>query len=376
MNKKEIQIVADENISGLESFAKLGNVSKVPGRSLSAESIKNADALLVRSVSKINKSLLEKSSVKFIASATSGIDHVDINYLQENNIEFAHAPGSNANSVVQYVFASLAFLSEQHGFDWRELSVAIIGAGNVGGLLAAYLDKLNIEFVIYDPYLDDSHTYSDKFVSFDKALEQDLVTIHTPLTLDGPYPTQHLLDALIIQGLRKDSILINTSRGAVLDNQILHQEYKQKNWKCVLDVWENEPDIFLPLLNQVDIGTCHIAGYSYEGKEQGTAQIYQAFVDFFKLNNEATYPLNTESELLELPASKSDLAHINQTILAAYSIQHDHLQMQELTNKESVRSFDDLRKNYSFRREFQYYRLNYSDYTKAAEKVLRDLGFN
>lgn len=376
MNKKELQIVADENISGLNHFAKLGNVSKVSGRSLSAETIKDADALLVRSVSAINKGLLEKSSVKFIASATSGIDHVDLNYLQENNIQFAHAPGSNANSVVQYVFASMAFLSEKHAFDWRELSVGIIGAGHVGGLLATFLDKLNIDFAIYDPYLNESHNYSDRFVSFEKALEQDLVTIHTPLTLDGTYPTRHLFNAKVIQELSKDTILINSSRGAVLDNQILHQEYKHKNRKCVLDVWENEPDIFLPLLRQLDIGTSHIAGYSYEAKEQGSAQIYQAFVEFFNLDKAATYPVNTESKLLELPLSKSDLTQINQAILAAYPIEHDHQEMLGLANKGATIRFDDLRKNYTLRREFSHYCLDYSGYSLAVEQVLRNLGFN
>jgi len=172
MIRKELQIVADENISGLESFEKLANVSKVSGRLMSAENIKNADALLVRSVSKINKQLLEGSAVKFVASATSGVDHIDVNYLQENNIQFAHAPGSNANSVVQYVFSSMAFLAKKYDFDWRELSVGIIGAGHVGGLLAEYLEKLNIDFVIYDPFLDENHLYSDNFVPFEKVLKQ------------------------------------------------------------------------------------------------------------------------------------------------------------------------------------------------------------
>ncbi len=171
MNKTKIQVIADENISGLEYFDGIAELTKVSGRLLSAQTVKHADALLVRSVSKINKDLLKNSSVKFVASATSGIDHVDLEFLKRSNIYFAHAPGSNANSVVQYVFASLAFLSKKYDFDWRELSIGIIGAGNVGGLLAKFLHRLNIDFVIYDPFLDDSHPFSDKFVSFERALK-------------------------------------------------------------------------------------------------------------------------------------------------------------------------------------------------------------
>ncbi|MDG2091036.1 MAG: 4-phosphoerythronate dehydrogenase [Gammaproteobacteria bacterium] len=372
----KINIIADENISGLEYFEKLAIVSKVSGRSLSSEIIQNADALLVRSVSNVNESLLNNSSIKFIASATSGIDHVDVNYLQENNIQFAHAPGSNANSVVQYVFASFAFLSKKYDFDWRELSIGIIGAGKVGGLLADYLDKLNIDCVIYDPFLGESHPHSDKFVSFEKVLEQDLFSVHTPLTKEGPYPTWHLFNEKVIEALNKGSIMINTSRGAVFDNQTLHSKYKNKSWKCVLDVWENEPDIFLPLLNQVDIGTSHIAGYSYEGKEQGTAQIYQAFVDYFELDEAQTYPINNENKLLKFANSDSELNQINQAILAAYPIEYDYKKLLELDVDIPTSSFDGLRKNYPLRREFQYYRLDYSSITSNAEKTLRCLGFN
>jgi len=372
----KLQIVADENISGLENFEKLANVSKIYGRLISAQNVKNADALLVRSVSNINSSLLENSSVKFVASATSGIDHIDLEYLQENNIHFSHAPGSNANSVVQYVFASLAFLSAKYDFDWRKLSVGIVGAGNVGCLLAKYLKKLNIKFLIYDPYLDDSHPFSDKLDSFEKVLKQDLITLHIPLSRQGSFPTWHLFDETVIRDLSKDSIIINTSRGAVIDNQALHSEYNSHAWKCVLDVWENEPDIYLPLLKQVDIGTSHIAGYSYEGKEQGSAQIYEAFVDFFCLEKATVFPLNTESKQLEVPKNKLELEQINHTILAAYPISHDYKKMLQLTDNSQITNFDELRKKYSLRREFQFYNLDYAGLTAAAEKTLRILGFN
>ncbi len=212
MNKSKLQVVADENISGLEYFDRIAEVSRVSGRSLSAEDVEAADALLVRSVSVIDEELLENSAVKFIASATSGTDHVDLNYLQNNNIHFSHAAGSNANSVVQYVFASLAYLSEKYSFDWRELSIGIVGAGNVGNLLAQYLNKLGINFVIYDPYLDESHPFSNKFVAFETVLKQDVISVHTPLTKETLYPTWHMFDHAALKKMRKDSLIINTSR--------------------------------------------------------------------------------------------------------------------------------------------------------------------
>lgn len=376
MNNQKIQVVADENISGLEYFENIAEVSKVSGRSLSAREVNYADALLVRSVSTVNKELLESSNVKFVASATSGIDHVDLEFLRAKKIHFSYAPGSNANSVVQYVFASLALLSEKYHFDWRELSIGIVGAGNVGTLLANYLDKLGIDFVIYDPFLDGSHPHCEKFSNFETALRQDLITVHTPLTEQGLFPTRHLFDKVVLQGLAVDSMIINTSRGAVFDNQALYTEYENHSWKCVLDVWENEPDIFTSLLKQVDIGTCHIAGYSYEGKEQGSAQIYQAFIDFFNIKNAPPFPINTDKKVLKAPNSKMDLEQINHTILMAYAISADHEQMLKLLEKKPLITFDELRKKYPLRREFQYFCLGKTGYTAAAKKVLHNLGFN
>lgn len=373
---KTIQIIADENISGLENFEKLGLVTKVSGRSISSETLNNADALLVRSVTKVDKNLLDQSNVKFVASATSGIDHVDVDYLQEQNIGFGHAPGSNANSVVQYVFASLAFLSNKYHFDWRQLSIGIVGAGQVGGLLADYLKSLEVPFVIYDPLLETGHRHSDRFVTFEEVLRQDAITIHTPLSKDGPYPTWHLFNEKVLGALSKNCIIINSSRGAVFDNQSLHTAYKNNSWRCVLDVWENEPDIFAPLLAQVDISTSHIAGYSYEGKEQGSVQIYQAFVEYFGIKKAEKYPINVKRELLDAPKVDAELEQINKVILEAYSIEKDHQQLQDLLRTNLAEGFDYLRKAYPLRREFQSYYVDYSSLVANVEHTLRTLGFN
>tara|TARA_R110000824_G_scaffold288508_3_gene476770 strand:- start:97881 stop:99023 length:1143 start_codon:yes stop_codon:yes gene_type:complete len=380
MNRNGLHIVADENISGLEHFEKIASLTKIAGRDISPQAIRQADAILVRSVTKIDKELLDKSSVKFVGSTTSGIDHVDTNFLEQENIKFAYAPGSNANSVVQYVVACLALLSEKHGFDWRKLSVGIVGAGNIGSLLAYYLDKLSINFVIYDPFLDSKHPLAEHFVSFHEVLRQEVISLHTPLTTSGPEPSYHLFNAELIQKLKPDTILINAARGAVIDNQGLLSRLVDKQagpLHCVLDVWENEPDISLPLLAQVEIGTCHIAGYSLEGKEQGTEQIYQAFTDFFGLHQADKYPLSQEKMPLKVDlVGKNPLQEINQSILAAYEIHIDHQQLQQLLNDNAVNSFDLLRKGYPLRREFPCYQLDYSAYSAEAENTLRKLGFS
>ncbi len=215
MSDQAIQIVADENINGLQYFEKLATVKKVRGRQISNDIIRSADALLIRSVTQVNRQLLEQSNVKFIASATSGIDHIDLDYLKKNNVEFAYAPGSNATSVVQYVFACLAQLSKKYDFDWRNKSVGIIGAGHVGGLLASYLEQLDMNFLIYDPLLGHKYAHSNKLTVLDKVLQQDVITVHTPLTWQEPYPTYHMFDKKMLRDFSRDKVLINTSRGRV-----------------------------------------------------------------------------------------------------------------------------------------------------------------
>ena len=380
MGSPDLQIVADENISGLEHFEKFASLIKIPGRDFSASIIKHADAILVRSVTRVDQALLKGTSVKFVGSTTSGIDHVDTGFLDRQKISFAYAPGSNANSVVQYVMAAMALLSEKHQFDWRDLRMGIIGAGNIGGLLASYLDRLGIQVLIYDPFLDTGHPLAKHLVSFEQILVQDLISLHTPLTKSGPYPTWHLIDSPIIEQLRPGSILINAARGAVVNNHALAARLNVPEQSllphCVLDVWENEPDIDLDLLRLAEITTSHIAGYSYEGKEQGTAQIYQALTEFFDLVDVCSYPVNSQKKNLSIASGDKPMQQINVGILAGYGIQIDHMQLQQILKPDSKVSFDLMRKNYPLRREFSYYELDYTGYSEEAKTTLQILGFN
>lgn len=335
-----MKIIADENIAKVGVFRNLGEMQTLSGRNINAQAVKSADVLLLRSITRVDKSLLEGSSIKFVASATSGIDHVDTEYLKQQNIAFYHAPGCNARSVVEYVFSALAHLSDKKKFDWKALSVGIIGAGNIGGLFAKCLDALSIHYLIYDPFLSKDSEYGSKLCSFSEVLKQDILTIHTPLTTDGDFPSFHLFSQKVLKSLTPGKILINAARGAVVDNNALLARLKsQGDLLCILDAWESEPDVSLDLLKIVELGTPHIAGYSLDGKLKGTEVIFDACCKFFQLDKKLKGDL--------LVANKQGVE------VTAYDIEQDHLNMQALLQSQEPASlFDHLRKAYPIRLEY------------------------
>lgn len=272
----KLTIVADENILALEDyFGDLGTLIRVPGRTLSREQLMGADILLVRSVTRVDKQLLAGTPVRFVGSCTIGTDHLDTGWLERRGIAWSAAPGCNANSVVEYVFCALAAL----GLDWAPWlgkegrSFGIVGCGNVGGLLQKRLRVLDIPCAVYDPWLPDNPDASD----LDTVLRQDVICLHAPLVKKGPHPSFHMIGAEQLARIKDGAVLISAGRGAVVDNRaLLALLCKGKRFTTVLDVWENEPDIDTALLDLVDMGTPHIAGYSLDGKLAGTAMIRKA----------------------------------------------------------------------------------------------------
>lgn len=357
-----MKIIADENIARVDVFQSLGELVTLPGRDISAKLLKDADALLIRSVTKIDENLVNGSALKFIASATSGIDHVNNAYLSKKKISFHYAPACNARSVVEYVFSAIAYLSKKHDFDWRTLSFGIIGGGNIGGLLAKYLSTLKIDYAIYDPYLQPSneheHEHAGKLVSFSEILQRDVLSIHTPLTFDTQYPSYHLFNDDVIEALAPGKILINAARGAVVDNQALLRRLKSDHdLLCVLDAWENEPALELALLKQVELATPHIAGYSLDGKVRGTEMIFDAFCEFFGVGNDKSKALfaikSSDRKVSTIANQNSNLRSLNKTLLTAYDIRQDHDNMQALLRSQTpALEFDQLRKLYPVRLEY------------------------
>ena len=380
-----MKIIADENMSAVgEIFAPYGEVETLPGREINAGAVAAADVLLVRSVTIVDKQLLEGSSVQFVGSATIGTDHIDQQYLQQKGIHFAHAPGCNAEAVVQYMFSVFCTLEPR----WRDKTVGIVGCGNVGGRLFHRLSALDVSCEVYDPFLSDAECTS--LTNLETALSADIICLHTPLTREGQHPTHHLINRQVLeQHIRPGALLINASRGGVIDNLALLAHLKSgADLKVALDVWEGEPEINLDLLRQVNIASPHIAGYSLEGRLRGTQMVRDGMCRSLGLavdDSLSTMAVDlsaggegrgADSLMIEKEQG------LDQAILASYQVAEDDKQMRRALGDESGNRggktgvlFDGLRKHYAQRREFSYYSVS-----TAGEPAYRGeldlLGFN
>jgi len=376
-----MKIVADTNIPFVkECFSSAGQVNTVAGREMSAETVAEADALLVRSVTEVNEQLLAGSKVKFVGTATIGFEHIDVDYLKKNGIGFASAPGSNANSVAEYIVAALLEIGQKYNFGLDGKSIGIIGVGNVGSRVEKKCRALGMTPVLNDPPLK-RQTGNAKYRPLQELFDCDFITLHTPLTYEGRDKTFHLADENFFDSLKDGVIFINTSRGGVVDTGALKKAIKnRKIIATVLDVWENEPDIDTELLDMADIGTPHIAGYSYDGKIAGMIMIYQALCEHFGLE-----PEHKIGDFLPVPAKLEINLKVNppqQAIKAAvgeiYDIIKDDKNLREILNLplgKRCATFDRLRKEYPVRREFQNTTVIFGDkHIKVAEK-LRSIGF-
>ena len=273
-----MRILADENIPLLdEFFAASASITRLPGRAICAADVHAADVLLVRSVTPVNRALLAGSAVRFVGTCTIGTDHLDLDYFAEAGIQWASAPGCNARGVVDYILGSLLALAERTGAELSQRTYGVVGAGEVGGRLVKAMRALGWQVLVCDP--PRAAAEGGDYYSLEQLLERcDVISLHTPLTLDGPLATRHLLATEQLQALAKGAWLLNASRGAVLDNAALYQVLLQRpDLQVVMDVWEGEPLVDVPLAGLCQIATPHIAGYSLDGKLRGTAQIYQAY---------------------------------------------------------------------------------------------------
>ncbi|SUC01731.1 erythronate-4-phosphate dehydrogenase [Proteus vulgaris] len=349
-----MKILVDENMPYAEQlFRQLGEVKAVSGRPLPIDELNDSDALMVRSITKVNESLLSGKPVRFVGTATAGFDHVDIAWLEQQKVGFSSAPGCNAIAVVEYVFSALMMLAEQDGFQLTDKVVGIVGVGNVGGRLATRLRALGVNVLLCDPPRADNGD-NEEFHSLETLLEKaDILTFHTPLNKSGPYKSYHLINESNLEKLPDGRILINASRGEVVDNQaLLAVLEKGKSLRVVLDVWEPEPDLSIELLNKVDIGTPHIAGYTLEGKARGTTQVFEAYCDFIG------QPQQVElSTLLPAPtiSTISVQGVLTQTLLKqlihlVYDVRRDDAPLRKVASVKG--EFDKLRKLYPVRREW------------------------
>jgi erythronate-4-phosphate dehydrogenase len=374
-----MKIVADENIANVtEYFGKEGELTLMPGRSINAQAVREADVLLVRSVTRVDRYLLQHSPCKFVGTATSGIDHIDTPWLAGKKIGLGWARGCNAQSVVDYVFSAVASLSEAKHFDWRDLSFGIVGCGEVGSRLAGTLLDLQCRVRIHDPFVAAYHPLADYFAEYGSVLKQDVISFHTPITTSLPWPTWHMVNETVLNTLAPDTILINAARGAVVDNKALESRLKKKpEQQVVLDTWEGEPDINLELLKRVSIATPHIAGYSSEGKLNGTRMIHDQYTRFFGLEARTRAYKEVQKIMLEIPKELPALAQLNLLIKSAYNVMEDHDDMQKLLHaRDAGLEFDRLRKTYPMRREFTAFTVRASELAASIHHQAMILGFS
>ena len=380
-----MKIVADQNIPFVkECFSSIGQVTLCPGRQLASAQVADADVLLVRSVTKVNEALLAGSPVKFVATATIGTEHVDAAYLASKGIGFASAPGSNANSVAEYIVAAMLTLGKKYKFTLAGKSIGVVGVGNVGSRVARKCQALGMKVLLNDPPLK-RQTGDEKYRPLSELYDCDFITLHTPLTKEGPDKSCHLADKAFFSALKGGAVFMNAARGGCHDTAALKQAMTAgKLGGVVLDVWENEPNIDPELLQKVDISTPHIAGYSFDGKVSGLLMIYRAACQHFGLT-----PTHTEADFLPAPKVPQITITTDQltggiepvvrdTVQQVYAINRDDFNTREILQQnpdERGPFFDRLRKEYPERREFQNTVVNVPAGQAQLANILKGIGF-
>ena len=347
-----MKIIADENLAFTDYFfADFAEIQHKAGRTLTHNDVQDADALLVRSVTKVNHALIDQTKLQFVGSATIGTDHLDIQALEQQHIAWSNAAGCNAQAVAEYVITALLHLNIDLLEQERAFTLAIVGLGNVGSRLAVMAQLLGWNVIGYDPYVQLAGIEN---VSFQELLKQaDAISVHVPLTKMGDYPTYHMFDEHTFTHMKSSTILINSARGAVIKQSALIEDIKKNKRQVVLDVFEFEPEIPEQLLALLALATPHIAGYSLEGKARGTQMIYEAFCH--KFGYQASKRFESQLPQVEQYFGQQDLkAVLKQHLTQIYDIAEDDKQLRACVQNAKVeqKAFDLLRKNYPLRREW------------------------
>jgi erythronate-4-phosphate dehydrogenase len=362
-----------------EAFSELGDIRLFSGRDLRPEDIRDADALVVRSVTPVNASTLEGSSVRFVAGASAGIDHIDQDYLKKRGIHWGYAAGCNANAVCEYIITALHVVARRRKWTLRGKSLAVVGVGNVGSRVAKKARALGMEVLLCDPPLRDT-TGDPQYLRLDDVLGADIVSLHVPLAVEGPYPTWHLFDRNTLGRLSPGQFLINSARGPVVDNRELRSALQEGRIEgAILDVWEGEPRIDYSLVGLVDIGTPHIAGTALDGKIHATEMALEELCRFWGIppswNPDPLYP---EPRVIPVQQGATDQDAVLSVLLQAFDIEKDDADLRALGGTGAdgaAASFDGLRADHPLRPEFSHFVVDgVGRHTDLAE-TLAALGF-
>lgn len=373
-----IRIIADNKIPFLKgALEDVADISYYPGSEITGNKILNADALIIRTRTRCDESLLKGSRVKMIATATIGFDHIDTEYCKSRNINWTNAPGCNSSSVEQYVTSALLELAVNHGYNFEGKTIGIVGAGNVGTKVARIARLLGMEVLLNDPPRARKEG-GDGFVSLEELKSRsDIISFHVPLLTEGVDRTLWMADRDFFNSIKQSIILINTSRGEVVQGKALKEAINSDKVKySVIDVWENEPLPDPDLIQLVSIATPHIAGYSTDGKVNGTTMSVHAISRFFGLGKEDWKPVDVpgpenHSLVVDCTGLKKE-----EILLEVYSKIYD-INTDDRDLRNDPGKFEELRGNYRLRREAPYYsvRLNNNPFEELAE-ILEGLGFS
>ena len=372
-----MKIIVDDKVpyikGVLEPFAE---VIYLPGDQVTPEIAKDADVLITRTITICNRKLLEGSRIKFIATTTIGYDHIDTEYCKRAGIEWANAPGCNAGSVNQYLTSAILAWSERKHLALAGKTIGIVGVGNIGSKVAKTCEIIGMRVLLNDPPRAKKEG-SGNFVSLEKIKQEaDIITFHVPLNMTGEDATFHMVDEKFLQNLDKKPLLINSCRGDVFNTEaVCNAVETNKISGVILDCWENEPNISTEMLRVAELGTPHIAGYSREGKANGTEMNIRAISRFFSLGIDNWKVENIEppeNTLIEIDGSRLN----ENSILAKAVMSTFDIEGKDKMFRKSPHLFEGLRSDYPVRREFTAYTVKAKNIEEKTLVKLKLLGFN
>lgn len=376
-------VCAETVLLGHDALSHAGKTVVLPDRAITRTDLLDADALIVRSKTKVNRALLEGTPVKFVGTATAGTDHLDAAWLKAHGIYWCAAPGCNANSVSEYIVAALLVLRDRHGLDLAGKTIGVVGCGNVGSRVVKKCEALGMRVLRNDPPLAATSADPD-FHSLETVLAAaDIVTLHLPLVKETPWPTDHLADYRFFEQLKPGTIFINAARGSVCDyDALLSARQAGAVSHMVLDVWSPEPAFRTDVLKMADLASPHIAGHSYEGKLNGTIDCYNELCNFFEIPK--TWDIAASLPTPEIPTLEIDCTGrededvLHDIVKRIYDIETDDRLIRDAAIHNEVdraRNFDALRKHYRTRREFMNTVVAAQNASQELKRKIAALGF-
>lgn len=376
ITNRMLKIIADKSIPFLKDVLEpYAEVQYLPATSITNEAIREADALLIRTRTICNEALLHNTKVRFIGTATIGFDHIDINYCEKHQIQWTNAPGCNASSVCQYLISAFIELAMDIRLDLHSHTLGIIGLGNVGTKVKQAAELLGLNVLVNDPPRERNEG-KEFFTDLDALLERaDIVSLHVPLIHSGIDKTYHLMNGSNLEKMKNGAILINTSRGEVVDSKVLKDALRSGRISAsIMDVWENEPFPDRELIEMAFIATPHIAGYSLDGKANGTSIVVNALSDFFGLPLKAWHPAEVQPPLNPIIETGNQATSFLDQIASVFRNVYN-IRAEDINFRQSPENFEFIRNNYPLRREYPAYTIKMGDTDQEKIKFFSRLGF-